>query len=115
MRDTHDLLQLYRFAPSKYDAADVVSVSALADYDGRPGGLLSGQIFPPGCHSGFDDTLAKFSNYNDGYLPDVIDIAAPGVCINSTVNVNAGSYSRYGGTSMAAPHVAGEVERLAEL
>jgi hypothetical protein len=47
-----------------------------------------------------DDEFATFSNYGD-----VIDIAAPGVKIYSTYMNNA--YETLGGTSQAAPHVAG--------
>jgi serine protease len=46
------------------------------------------------------DTLASFSNYGTN-----VDIAAPGNQILSTIPGNR--FSRYSGTSMAAPHVAG--------
>ena len=47
-----------------------------------------------------NDRIASFSNY--GNPP--VDYAAPGVGVLSTV---PGGYATYGGTSMAAPHVAG--------
>lgn len=47
------------------------------------------------------DQLAPFSNYGS----TSVDLAAPGVRILSTLP--PGSYGRYSGTSMAAPHVAG--------
>ena len=74
---------------------EVITVSALSDYDGRPGGL--GKTT---CRVGKDDTLADFSNYGAG-----VDLIAPGVCITSTWA--GGGYNTTSGTSMASPHVTG--------
>jgi len=79
--------------PAAYD--EVITVSAVADFDGAPGGNGS-----PTCRLDVDDTLADFSNYGSD-----VDIAAPGVCINSTWK--GGGYVSASGTSMASPHVAG--------
>jgi len=81
------------YVPAAYP--EVITVSALADFDGQPGGGGS-----PTCRSDQDDTLADFSNYGAG-----VDLMAPGVCIYSTWV--GGGYNTISGTSMATPHVTG--------
>ncbi|HSE54149.1 MAG TPA: S8 family serine peptidase [Nocardioidaceae bacterium] len=81
------------FTPAAYD--EVVTVSALADFNGLPGGGA-----PSTCRSDVDDTFASFSNYGAD-----VDLIAPGVCIYSTSKL--GGYDTLSGTSMASPHVAG--------
>jgi len=79
--------------PAAYD--EVITVSALADFDGQPGGLGS-----PTCRENQDDTLADFSNFGAD-----VDLIAPGVCILSTYK--RGGYATFSGTSMASPHAGG--------
>lgn len=82
--------------PAGYDDA-VITVSALTDSDGQPGGLGA----PPACRPGEqDDTFAAFSNHGSA-----VDLGAPGVCVLSMWW--DGSTRVLSGTSMAAPHVTG--------
>jgi subtilisin family serine protease len=74
---------------------DVITVSAIADSDGKCGGIGPELT----ANNATDDTFARFSNFGPS-----VSIAAPGVAILSTYL--DGGYAVDSGTSMAAPSVA---------
>lgn len=87
------------YVPAAYN--QVITVSALADTDGKAGGLGGRRCYSWGSYDR-DDTFADFSNYGSD-----VDLIAPGKCIWSTKPGSTYGYSS--GTSMAAPAVTGAV------
>ena len=73
----HDSHNASRNIPASYN--EVITVSALADTDGKPGGLGGDRCYSWGGYDK-DDTFANFSNYGGD-----VDIMAPGKCIWSTI------------------------------
>ena len=96
---------LAQSTPAAYD--EVLAVTAMTDFDGKPGGLATAATCSDG---GQDDTAAEYSDYAAPGSADANHtIAAPGTCITSTWN--DGGTETISGTSMASPHVAGLVAR----
>ena len=85
------------FVPAAFP--EVIGVSALADFDGAPGGRAGCPFVADLFWFECDDTFAFFSNHGP------VDVIAPGVQEYSTWT--GGSYRTSSGTSMATPHVTG--------
>jgi subtilisin len=117
-------------AGANYD--EVLTVTAMADSNGQPnvgstqgvsctetdlwGGTKGhkslstpGQGKPAPAPTNTDDKYASWSAWAVGSADQAHTVAAPGVCIYSTLHAAKGYYGNLSGTSMAAPHVAGTV------
>lgn len=84
------------FRPAAFPG--VMTASAIADYDGKPGGKSK-----PTCGSGrfgADDHLATFSNFGP-----VVDIAAPAACVEGTYRDS--KYALWFGTSFSSGYTSG--------
>jgi subtilisin len=90
--------------PASYD--EVVTATAMADFDGQPGGSSA-----PMCFAGDlperDDYATTFSNFATAGGDRAHVVAASGSCVVTTQR--GGSYGFDSGTSFASPAVAGTV------
>ena len=91
---------------------EVSTISALADTDGRPGGLNNVSTAFSNCTETKDDSRACFSNYSRSVTNNPvsstgakIDMMLPGYLTYSTYK--NGGYATMSGTSQASPHAAG--------
>ena len=98
--------------PAAYD--EVVTVTAMTDFDGKPGGAFGGGSPCNGGQGQVDGTAASFSNFATLLADQAHTVAAPGPCSFSTHLNTAGpsgivGYEYFTGTSQASPHVAGTI------
>ncbi|MEU2654005.1 S8 family serine peptidase [Streptomyces sp. NPDC007325] len=104
----NDRVDLAQVSPAAYD--EVVTATAMADYDGRPGGREK----PPVCYGtdeGFlgeaDDLAAlEFSNFARSRADRRHTVAAPGLCMEAAAPPPL-HHAVLVGTSFAAPVTAG--------
>jgi subtilisin family serine protease len=92
---------------------EVLAVTASADSNGQPNvgstaGFSCSEAMFRSKTSATDDTTASFSNFAGTAAEQARTVAAPGVCIYSTLK--GGGYGYMSGTSMSAPVVTGTVE-----
>ena len=103
--------------PAAYD--EVLTVSAMADFDGIAGGLSDNASDCNYRTPHDDDLFAAFSNFATLGSDAAHTVAAPGLCVLSTwpvigahekpFAISSPGYAFWQGTSMASPHAAGTV------
>ena len=100
---------------SPADFPEAMTISALADFDGMPGGRKDETHSFSICTESKDDSTACYTNFSRSVVSTnpvtspggAIDLMLPGTDIYSTY-LNGG-YTSMSGTSMASPHAAGLV------
>jgi subtilisin family serine protease len=94
---------LAQTVPATYD--EVLTATAMTDFDGRPGGLDAPDCFglDLGEFGEQDDAAAAYSNV--AVMPEdrAHTLSAPGTCVPSTVPLDFGGYAISSGTSFSAP------------
>ena len=111
----NDPIDFQTSVPAAYD--EVLTVTAVTDLDGLPGGLDPRDSCPfSGPPPIVDDSAASFTAFATLPTDQAHTIAAPGVCITSSFASPGflgddpnGLFGNDSGTSMAAPHVTGTV------
>nr|WP_277349528.1 S8 family serine peptidase [Streptomyces sp. S3(2020)] len=94
-------------APAAYD--EVVAVTAMADFDGRPGARVAPVCYGSdyGLYGHVDDQASlEFSNFARSATDRRHTVAAPGVCVESNYPLPA-HHAVGDGTSFSAPAVSG--------
>lgn len=118
----NDAVDINSFTPAAYD--EVLTVTAMSDFDGVPGGLAGTtndcyRTKSVESYGDTDDKATSFSNFATLASDAAHTVAAPGLCVLSTWpregarekphRITSPGYAQWQGTSMAAPHAAGTV------
>jgi subtilisin family serine protease len=107
----NDAADLGEQIPASYP--EVLAVTAMADFNGRPGGgapaICRGEDLGAEFDIRDDRAAEVFSNFATRPVDAIHTISAPGVCVDSTDPLGANGYGAGAGTSFSAPHVAGTV------
>lgn len=101
-------VDLARHSPAAYQ--EVLAVTAMADFDGRPGARAEPDCY--GTDFGFfgeadDQAALEFSNFARSRDDRRHTVSAPGVCVLTTSSDPEARYAAVDGTSFAAPAAAG--------